>query len=253
VGAGVSEHSDFTADPWGRLFRTLDYACTMVYGGAQAAGETGRRMRELHRRISGIAPDGRQYRALEAEAYAWVHATLAEGIVAAHDRFGRRLGHDECEQLWSEWRTLGRLLGITAVELPAGWDGFRGYLAQMIESRLARTQAVDEVLQALSRPAPPRMHALYRTIWPLAWMPLSHLLGLLTGGLLPPTLRTRFDVPWGRREELELRVVASSLRAATPLMPASLQNTGPGYLRWREAARATPSESEPLTGATPRP
>ena len=25
VGAGVSEHSDFKADPWGRLLRTLDY------------------------------------------------------------------------------------------------------------------------------------------------------------------------------------------------------------------------------------
>jgi uncharacterized protein (DUF2236 family) len=24
VGAGVSEYSDFKADPWGRLFRTLD-------------------------------------------------------------------------------------------------------------------------------------------------------------------------------------------------------------------------------------
>ena len=32
VGAGVSEHSNFREDPWGRLVRTLDYSNTMVYG-----------------------------------------------------------------------------------------------------------------------------------------------------------------------------------------------------------------------------
>src|SRR6202043_2408211 len=44
VGAGVSEHSQFQRDPWGRLLRTLDYSCTMVYGGEQAAGEMGSRL-----------------------------------------------------------------------------------------------------------------------------------------------------------------------------------------------------------------
>ena len=37
VGAGVSEHSQFRRDPWGRLLRTLDYTYTMVYGGPRAA------------------------------------------------------------------------------------------------------------------------------------------------------------------------------------------------------------------------
>ena len=38
VGAGVSEHSRFREDPWGRLLRTLDYSYTMVHGGPRAAG-----------------------------------------------------------------------------------------------------------------------------------------------------------------------------------------------------------------------
>jgi len=87
VGAGVSEHSQFRRDPWGRLLRTLDYTCTMVYGGPRAAGEMGQRIRSFHRRISGTRPDGQRYHALEPEAYAWVHATLAEAILAAHERF----------------------------------------------------------------------------------------------------------------------------------------------------------------------
>src|SRR5262245_53611255 len=81
VGAGVSQHSNFRADPWGRLLRTLDYSYVMVYGGPAAASEMGRRMREMHREIRGELPDGRAYHALEPDAFAWVHATLADSIV----------------------------------------------------------------------------------------------------------------------------------------------------------------------------
>ena len=105
VGAGVSEHSEFRDDPWGRLLRTLDYSSTMVYGGPRAAGEMGQRIRSFHTQIRGIRPDGRRYHALEPEAYAWVHGTLAEAIVIAHERFGRRFSDDQREQFWSEWRS----------------------------------------------------------------------------------------------------------------------------------------------------
>src|SRR6188472_1886141 len=80
-GAGVREHSDFKADPWGRLWRTLDYVHMLVYGGPENAIGTGRAMRAMHQRIKGIAPDGRRYHALEPMAYAWVHATLAATLV----------------------------------------------------------------------------------------------------------------------------------------------------------------------------
>src|SRR5207244_8667812 len=104
VGAGVSEHSQFRRDPWGRLLRTLDYTYTMVYGGPRAAAEMGASIRRLHRRIRGVTPDGRSYHALEPRAYAWVHATLAEAIVRAHDRFARPLSIGERELLWAEGR-----------------------------------------------------------------------------------------------------------------------------------------------------
>ena len=87
VGAGVSQHSDFKQEPWGRLLRTLDYTSSMVYGGADLAWEVGRRVREMHRRIEGVRPDGVPYHALDPGPYAWVHATLAESIVRGHRLF----------------------------------------------------------------------------------------------------------------------------------------------------------------------
>jgi uncharacterized protein (DUF2236 family) len=233
VGAGVSEHSQFQLDPWGRLLRTLDYACTIVYGGPQAAGEMGRRIRSFHTQIKGTRPDGRHYHALEPVAYAWVHATLAEGIVAAHERFGRPFTDEQRQQLWVEWRALGRMLGIRDCDLPADWPGFRGYFEEMVETQLEHTTAVDEVWAALSRPTAPDSPAIGRSAWPLVRPPLAHFLRVSTAGLLAPTLRRRLGVGWTRADELELRVLGATLRAATPLMPASLRNTGPGYLRWR--------------------
>src|SRR6202162_292850 len=103
VGAGVSEHSQFQSDPWGRLLRTLDYTYTMVYGGPQAAGEMGRRIRRFHKQIFGTRPDGEPYHALEPEAYAWVHATLAEAIVGGHERFGRPFTDQQRQGFWAEW------------------------------------------------------------------------------------------------------------------------------------------------------
>ena len=42
VAAGVREHSDFERDPWGRLWRTLDFVNLFIYGGPEAAASTGR-------------------------------------------------------------------------------------------------------------------------------------------------------------------------------------------------------------------
>ena len=131
VAAGVREHSDFKADPWGRLWRTLDYVHMLVYGGPENAMSTGRAMRAMHQRIKGVAPDGRRYHALEPEAYAWVHATLAATIVGSHERFGRPLTPDQRARFWDEWRGLGRLLGIREGDLPETWAAFRAYVDEM--------------------------------------------------------------------------------------------------------------------------
>lgn len=233
VAAGVSEHSRFQRDPWGRLLRTLDYTCTMVYGGPQAAGEMGRRIRAFHRQIKGVRPDGQRYSALEPVAYAWVHATLADAIVRAHARFGRPFSDEQRELFWSEWRALGPLLGIRAGELPGDWAGFRDYVDEMVERQLEHTSAVDDVLAALAQPAPPALPALVRPAWSVARPQLGRVVGLATVGLLAPLLRSRFALRWTRANELELRALGAALHATTPLMPAWLRNTGPGYLRWR--------------------
>jgi uncharacterized protein (DUF2236 family) len=245
VGAGVSEHSQFRRDPWGRLLRTLDYTCTMVYGGPHAAGEMGFRIRSFHKQIYGTGPDGRRYHALEPQAFAWVHATLAQAIVLAHERFGRPFEHAQRQRFWVEWRALGRLLGVRERDLPADWPAFRDYFDEMVDDQLEHTAAVDEVLELLARPTPPAIRSLGGPGWAVLRPPLGHASMLATVGLLPPVLRRRFGIRWTRANDLELRALGAALRAMTPLMPSWLRNTGPGYLRWREQAIARGEVASP--------
>ena len=236
VGAGVSEHSNFREDPWGRLVRTLDYTNTMVYGEPEEAVRMGRWVREMHKRIKGVDRHGRRYHALEPEAYAWVHATLANAIVAGHARFGRPMSGAETEGFYAEWRGLGRLLGVRERDLPEDWVGFRAYFDRMVADRLECTDSVRDVLEALSRPTRPPVSALPDGAWRAARVPAARLGSLATVGLLPAVLRERFGLRWTRAQELELRALGAVSRSATPAMPASLRRMGPAWLARRREA-----------------
>jgi uncharacterized protein (DUF2236 family) len=238
VGAGVREHSNFRQDPWGRLLRTLDYANVMVYGEPDQAAAMGRWVRETHRRIKGVDAAGRRYHALDPEPYAWVHATLAEAIVTGHRRFGRPMTRIEVEDFWTQWRGLGRLLGVRERDLPEGWAAFRTYFDRMVEHRLEDNPTVHDVLDALARPARPPVPALTEGAWRVARLPASRLGRLATVGLLPPALRRRLGLGWSPAQELELRALSAASRAATPLMPASLRRLGPVWLSRRQEAIA---------------
>lgn len=238
VGAGVSEFSDFKADPWGRLLRTLDFAYSMTYAGPAAAAEVGRRVRQMHRGIKGRKPDGEPYHALEPEAYAWVHATLADGVVRGHRVLGRPMKADEIDEYWRDWRRVGRLVGVRSRDLPESWPEFERYFETIVGERLERTDAVGDVLESLDSPAKPPLRFLGDTGWKVASFPAIKSMELTTAGLLPPLLRERFGIAWTEKEERRFRALAKASRASTPVLPKALLNVGPRYLRWRRDAIA---------------
>jgi uncharacterized protein (DUF2236 family) len=233
VGAGVSDFSTFASDPWGRLWRTLDFVNVLVFAPPEAAGEMGARIRNFHKVIRGTKPDGTPYHALEPEAYAWVHMTLAESILRAHERFGRRFAPDELERFWREWRALGRFLGVRWRDMPETYAGLRRHVDFIVAERLERTAAVEEVYEALTSTPPPPSEQLGERAWGLLSRAPARFAGLATVALLPAELRARFGLELSREQRLELRAVAAAARRATPLMPGWLKNVGPGYLRWR--------------------
>jgi uncharacterized protein (DUF2236 family) len=239
VGAGVAEHSSYKQDPWGRLFRTLDFTNSLIYAEPPVAAAVARRLRSRHARIKGVKADGSRYHALEPAAYAWVHATLFEAIASAHARFGDPLRPDQRRQFWAEWRRLGRLLGIRERDLPAPHEGFREYFDAMLADVLEDNESVHGVIESLGEFASPPLPRYVVPAWKLGAFPAGRLLRLATVGMLPPLLRKRFSLGWTRAQELELRALGAASRAATPLMPRSLRVVGPSYLRWRNEERVS--------------
>ncbi len=233
VGAGVREHSNYKADPWGRLFRTLDFTNSLIYAEPQAAAAVCRNIRSMHTKIKGTKPDGTKYHALEPEAYAWVHATLYDAITRAHKHFGNPLDEGEMQQFWVEWRRLGRLLGVRDRDLPPTVAEFRVYFDDMVANRLEHNQAVQDVLDTMGSPAAPPLPKSVQPLWRLGKGVPAHSLELATVGLMPPVLREKLGKTWSRREEIEFRALGLASRSATPFMPRSLRVLGPGYLKWR--------------------
>ena len=83
MAEGVAAHSDFPADPFGRLRRTLHTTLDMVFGDGVTAERAVARLNGVHRGVSGeIAdPEARwatgagSYRALDPELLLWVQAS----------------------------------------------------------------------------------------------------------------------------------------------------------------------------------
>ncbi len=245
VGAGVAEFSTFRSDPWGRLFRTLDFTTVLIFGGPDAAAEMGARIRGFHKVIKGTTPDGTPYHALEPEAYAWVHLTLCEGIIRAHERFGRPMSRDQQAQLWAEWRPLGRFLGIRWRDMPETYEGYRAFVDEMVDERLERNAAVDEVYAALTSAPPSPSKVIGDRAWQVVNRPGMRFAGLATVGLMPQELRERLDLQLTRPQQLELRALGAAARGATPLLPRALRNVARGYLKWRRVPIARGDVASP--------
>ena len=110
--AGVAAHSGYKGDPWGRLQRTSYFLAVTTFG--TAAGRPGAvaRVRGIHRRVTGIAPDGRPYAASDPHLLEWVHVTEAWSFLAAHSRYGAHpLDQDARDGYVADLARVGAALG----------------------------------------------------------------------------------------------------------------------------------------------
>jgi len=86
--AGVAGHSGYRGDPWGRLQRTSYFLAVTAFGPASAAQAATERVKAIHQRVTGTAPDGRPYAASDPHLLTWVHIAEVDSFLRAHTRFG---------------------------------------------------------------------------------------------------------------------------------------------------------------------
>src|SRR6204780_872598 len=129
--AAVAGHSGYRGDPWGRLQRTSYFLAVTTFGRAGDAYAAIDRVRSIHEKVTGIAPDGRPYAAADPHLLTWVHIAEADSFLRAYRQFGARpLSQAERDGYVADIAVIGARLGVpdppaTEAELTARIDAYR--------------------------------------------------------------------------------------------------------------------------------
>lgn len=113
IRSGVWDHSVFPTDPIGRGQRTGTAAMLGVYGPQSAARRVIQGITNMHARVEGKTPNGRDYKALDTELLNWVAATATYGWFTAYDRFAKKLTKEQELRFFAEGEEVGELYGVT--------------------------------------------------------------------------------------------------------------------------------------------
>jgi uncharacterized protein (DUF2236 family) len=195
--AGVEEHSGFRGDPWGRLARTSHFLAVTTFGSAADAEAEIAKVRAVHERVRGRAPDGRPYVASDPHLLSWVHIAEVDSFLRAHQRFGDDpLTDSEADEYVGQAARVASELGATDVptttaELKAALDAYRPELCSTPAARATARYLVA------NPPLPLALRGLYLPLagaavallprwarWPLRlpWLPVTEATLLRAGG-----------------------------------------------------------------------
>ncbi len=236
VAAAIAEHSKTLADPIGRFHRTFDIVFAMVFGSLDRALLSSRQLHRRHSMIVGEMPEtvgpfaaGSRYCANDIPSLRWVHATLIETALMAHDLVLPPLPEEERERYWTESRAFGALFGLTADDLPADWRGFAAYTNAMAQSdTLTVSPAAREIAAQIFGGARP-------------WLRPPRWYRALTAGMLPERLRAGFGFELDERDAKSADNALAWIKRVYPRLPDRLRYVGP----YQEAQARLNGRTEP--------
>ena len=128
---GVSQHSGFRGDPWGRLQRTSRFLATTTYGTIADAERSIAAVRAIHRRVRGTTSAGRPYRADDPHLLGWIHAAQVDSFLTTYRVFGAEpLDESETDAYVRQCGFVATKLGVvnppqTVAELDEVLAGYR--------------------------------------------------------------------------------------------------------------------------------
>ena len=220
---GFFDHTGALDEPYERLARTAEVMDTIVFGERAKADRMTRRVRSMHKRVSGELaepagrfPAGTPYRADDPDLLLWILATLVDSALLVYARYVRPLSRDERDAYWQDYKTIGRLFGLRDEDMPGSIEDFEDYFQGMLDSGdlFVTDRARELAIQIVMRPPVP-----------VAARPLLELVNQLTIGLLPDDLRRQYRFSWDPARGLALRAGAEyTRRLLVPLLPSALRH-----------------------------
>jgi len=213
VAAGVDQHSDFRADPFARLRRTLMSSYAVAFGTASDAEAAIRRVNAIHAVVRGHVPEsGAAYHATDPALLLWVHATLVDTALRVYDRYVAPLTPDEQQAYHAESRDIAIRLGVPPDAVP---DTLVELRSEMLRLMANGTVAVSDTARMLAPsvlyPArfPPRL------VWDAA-----HLVSM---SVLPDPIRRGYGLAWSARRDRGMQRLGAVSRRVLPMVPRRLR------------------------------
>lgn len=223
--SGLLEHSSALDEPYERLARTAATLSTIGFGSRAEADRLTRRVRAMHRQVSGhlsaaVGPyqAGTPYRADDPQLLLWVLFTLVDSALVVYRKYVRALSREEEAAYWEDYKVIGRLFGLRERDLPATIEDLDAYRSQMLGgdalfvTAWARRRAREIVLEP-----------------PVPWSarPLLETVNFVTIALLPDEIRRQYGFspipPAIVRKALVAGGAQYVKRAVIPFLPDRLR------------------------------
>jgi uncharacterized protein (DUF2236 family) len=237
IDQALREHdSTYFQGPMKRILRSLPQIYGVVYDADARA--TAERVRDYHKPLKGLLPDGARYSALTPEVFYWPHATFFEMQIAAQEFFGKPLSEATKELLFQESRQWYSLYGVSATGTPTTYAEFRAYWDSMIEdvlvpNAIARS-TFNRTKKGIFGPSP------FTFLPDLLWRPLSDAqfdaMAWVLRGTLPPALRERMDLDWSAGDERRLRTLGAGIQHTLGRLPLQARLLPQARQAWRREA-----------------
>jgi uncharacterized protein (DUF2236 family) len=229
---GLLAHSSALDEPYERLARTAQTMDTIAFGSRADADRITRRVRAMHRRVSGRLPEpigpyaaGTTYRADDPRLLLWVLFTLVDSAMVVYRRYVHSLSRAQEAAFWEDYKVVGRLFGLKARDMPATIEDLDAYRVRML--------AGDELLVTDWARRRARQIVLAPPV-PLLARPLLETVNFVTIALLPDPIREQYGFsslpPAAMRKALVAGGADYLKRAVVPFLP--------GRVRLVESARA---------------
>ncbi len=213
VAAGVADHSEFQAEPLKRLRRTLEATTAIVFGDVRAAKASVDRINAVHASVSGTAPDGTLYSALDPNLLLWVHSTLTDAAVKVYESCFGPIEPEEMKRYYEETKVFAELFGIPETILPPSLDALREWMTGKIATgEVAVSDQARELAEPILRPL---------RVVPLR---LARSSAFVTAALLPEPIREGYGLRVGRAGRTFLALGGRTSRAVLPKVPSRIRN-----------------------------
>lgn len=207
--AGVWDHSNFREDLLGRLRRTSQFIAGTTFASTADAQRLIERVRQLHHKVQGIAPDGRSYSADDPELLRWVHVAEVHGFLQGYLGYGgETLSEAEQDRYYDEVARIAEALG--ASDIPRSRQAVARYLEEMQPQLVYDGRTAEVMSLLLSAPAP-------------SWLtkPAAYLVTQAAIDLLPDWARNLAGL---KQSFLHRQGVQLAMQALAPLLRNAIRN-----------------------------